>query len=133
MDQIINTLKLIKNSIQNETIITDRVILSVLLNESIAELIEMEIHYEVTYKNNHNKEHYKRYRGLGNMYKARLLCDLHELLIEVESKNINEKFVLSTINHLLDTGLYRNRVQAVINKFRPAVAGELHKEILTIK
>ncbi|MGG6358086.1 hypothetical protein ACQ5SI_02375 [Peribacillus frigoritolerans] len=131
MKQVIRTLLNIERSIKQGTIKADQAILAVYLNEAIQEVQTTALEFAITYSSEKNHEHYRNYSNLAKKYKAKLLMDLQEMLIEIQLKNINEKLILVTIQHLLDTNLYRNHVQASIDKFQ-SKTGFLKTEVLVI-
>lgn len=131
LKQVIRTLLNIERSIKQGTIKADQAILAVYLNEAIQEVQTTALEFAVTYSSEKNYEHYRNYSNLAKKYKAKLLMDLQEMLIEIQLKNINQKLILVTIQHLLDTNLYRNHVQASIDKFQ-SKTGFLKTEVLVI-
>lgn len=118
-DNIKQNLKYIKTMIENGSLKENRVIIHVMIAETIQGLKNTAFLFEVKYTGKGYKMHYSSYVNRAKKYKSKLLVDMKELESKLNKKPINEKACKKFIQKILDTDLYTSYTQAVINQWQP--------------
>ncbi|PFW76577.1 hypothetical protein COL23_11450 [Priestia aryabhattai] len=118
-DNIKQNLKYIKTMIENGSLKENRVIIHVMIAETIQGLKNTAFLFKVKYTGAGNKMHYQSYEKRAKKYRSKLLVDMEELERKLNKKPVNEKACKKLIQKMLDTDLYTSYTQAVINQWQP--------------
>jgi hypothetical protein len=116
-ENVKQNLEYIQKSVLNGTHKEQSAILSVIVAETFEVIKNMKFFYEVPFSNDKNTNHFYTYSSMGKTSKAKLLADLEEIQNEISKRNTNTKHVLILIQSMLQTNLYKDGVQASINKW----------------
>lgn len=117
-DNIKQNLKYIKTMIENGSLKENRVIIHVMIAETIHALKNTAFLFKVKYTSEGYKMHYSSYEKRAKKYKSRLLVDMKELERELNKQRIKQKTCKKLIQKMLDTDLYTSYTQAVINQWQ---------------
>lgn len=117
-DNIKQNLKYIKTMIENGSLKENRVIIHVMIAETILGLKNTAFLFEVKYTSEGYKMHYSSYEKRAKKYKSRLLVDMKTLERELNKQRVNQKACKKLIQKMLDTDLYTFYTQAVINQWQ---------------
>ena len=118
VNNIKQNLKYIKTMIENGSLKENRVIIHVMIAETIQGLKNTAFLFEVKYTSEGYKMHYSSYEKRAKKYRSRLLVDMEELERKLNKKPVNEKTCKKLIQKMLDTDLYTFYTQAVINQWQ---------------
>lgn len=119
VNNIKQNLNYIKTVIENGSLKENRVIINVMIAETIHGLKNTAFLFKVKYTSEGYKMHYSSYEKRAKKYKSRLLVDMEELERKLNKKPVNEKTCKKLIQKMLDTDLYTSYIQAIINQWQP--------------
>lgn len=117
IEDIKGNLHSVKKALESEQI-ESKGILAVMISETIAEVRDASISYEVKFTHKDNTMHWKNYEARGKQYKGKLISDLQEIHQELGKRNTNVNRVLKMLNKMLQTNLYKSYTEAFISKWK---------------
>ncbi|MGE6630747.1 hypothetical protein [Bacillus sp. NPDC077027] len=115
-ENVMQDLQYIEKSLLDDSYKEKLPILTVLLSEVYASVKAFDVEYKVPVSV--HREHLQTFINLATQEKYRLLSDLQELNCELHKKNTNRS--LQLVKHMLDSDLYKERVQESLDMFIPS-------------
>ncbi|WP_226619766.1 hypothetical protein [Cytobacillus firmus] len=117
-ENVIQNLQYIERSLLNNTYKEQSAILSLIVAETFELIRNMKVFYEVPYSSGNHTNHFYTFSLMAKQEKSKLLADMEEVQRELSIKNTNVKRVLVLIKGMLETNLYKDHVQASLDKWK---------------
>ncbi|MFC7372444.1 hypothetical protein ACFQPF_12255 [Fictibacillus iocasae] len=117
-DNIKQNLQYIGRSLLDDTYKEQSAILALLATETLELIRNMKMFYEVPYSSENHTNHFYTYTLKAKQEKSKLIAVMEEIQRELSINKTNVKRVLVLVQGMLQTNLYKNRVQASLDKWK---------------
>lgn len=118
IESAIQNLRYIQNELLKGNYAKNGAMLEYALEEATEAIKGNGFSYKMQYMHSNLLQHHVTYISFAKRFRAKVLSLLEELAINFRSKKCNEKRCLVIVAELIESNLYRDKVQKQINKYR---------------